>query len=196
MIHCKLIAPALSFILFFLFIKSGLAYTPQRGNIHTIFGPYIFKTNYDSEYSQGYNSDSFAWIILGDVNDRGSLEISTLFMNKMYYLRQDGYLLAEKAQVVHVAAGYRYWFDKRWSASLSLYTSYPLGDSEKIYNNFPAAQATSTSAQENSETGLDIGLQGEIWSSGRYALVLETRYSWALTKKHNEFSDQYGALLG
>ncbi len=40
----------------------------------------------------------------------------------------------------------------------------------------------SATAEENSETGLDFGLQCDLWSQGRYALVVEGRYSWALTK--------------
>lgn len=197
MVHCKLILCILSFILLFPFAENAQAYTPQRGNVHTILGPYIFKTNYDSEGADtAYNPDGLYWVILGDVSDRGSLEITTIFMNKMFYRRDSGYVIAERAQVVHVSAGYRRWINSYLSASMSLYTSYPLGDSEKVYNTFPVGQEVPTYAQENAETGLDFGLQGELWSRGRYALVLETRYSWALTKKHDEFSDQYAASLG
>ncbi|WP_413943203.1 hypothetical protein [Bdellovibrio sp. HCB-162] len=195
--YCKLILAILSFILFFPFAKSAQAYSPQRGNVHTILAPYIFKTNYDGEGARtSYDSGGLYWVILGDVNDRGSFEITTIFMNKIFYRRDSGYTVAEKSQVVHVSAGYRRWFKPWLSGSMSLYTSYPLGDAEKIFNTFPQGNAVATYAEENAETGLDFGLQTELWNRGRYALVAEGRYSWALTKKHDEFSDQYGIAIG
>lgn len=197
MLNSKLIRYTLSLILLFLGPGNAFAYTPQRGNVHTILGPYIFRTNYEGEAAdKGYNADSLYWVILGDVSDRGSLEITNTFMNKTFYRRHNGYLVAEKTQVVHVSAGYRRWINPWISASMALYTSYPLGDSEKIFNNFPAGQEVKTYAQENSETGLDFGLQGEVFTRGRYSLVIEGRYSWSLTKNSDEFSDQYGAAIG
>ncbi|KYG62010.1 hypothetical protein [Bdellovibrio bacteriovorus] len=192
--HCKLISGILSFILLFSFVENAHAYIPQRGNVHTSIGPYFYRTNYDGEGSSpGYNT-GVNWVIIGDVNERGSLEFTTTFMNKSFVGRDDGYVVIEETQVVHAAAGYRRWFGERYSAVMSLYTSYPLGDSEKIYNTFPGTPVT-TYAQENAETGLDFGLQAELWSRGRYAFTAEGRYSWSLTKKHDEFSDQYGFMI-
>lgn len=187
----------LSFILCILFSKSALAeYYPQRGNVYLILSSYTFKTNYEGAEARGYNSGGAGFTILGDVNDHGSLEVTTLYMNKMYFRRDNDRLIAEKAQIIHVSMGYRYWWNNYFATSMSLYTSYPLGDSEKLYDESLPDQQIATTAQENSETGLDFGIHTDLWSQGRYALVLEGRYSWALTKKHDEFADQYGVLIG
>ncbi|KHD88251.1 MAG: hypothetical protein OM95_10115 [Bdellovibrio sp. ArHS] len=157
-------------------------------------GPYFYRTNYDGEGAERGYRTGLNWVIIGDVNDRGSLEFTTTFMNKSFVGRKDGYVVIEDTQVVHAAAGYRRWFGSRYSAVMSLYTSYPLGDSEKVYNSFPV-DPVKTYAHENAETGLDFGAQAELWAQGRYALTTEARYSWALTKNHDEFSDQYGFMI-
>ncbi len=59
-------------------------------------------------------------------------------MNKMYFRRDSDKLIAEKAQVIHVSMGYRYWWNSYLASSVALYTSYPMGDSEILYNDFTA----------------------------------------------------------
>lgn len=194
----KLILIGLSSSLLLGLPTSSLAYTPQRGNVHTILGPLAYKTNYGGVAAKdAITFQGISWIILGDVSDHGSVKITTSFMDKIFFLRDGNYVVAERAQVVQASAGYMYWFNKRFGTSLSLYTSYPLGDSDKIHDDFPNTISTpKTTAHENSETGLDFAIQGELWQSGRYALVAEGRYLWSLTKKSEEFADQYGFMIG
>lgn len=185
--------------LFFLFFiaSHAYAYIPLRGNVYATLGPYIFQTNYvGDEAMTSPNTSGLAFIMLGDVNDHGSLEVATLHMNKTYFRKDAGRLIIEKVPTIHVSFGYRRWYGQKFSASLGLFTSYPLEDAAVIHNEFPSGQEIATTARENSETGLDFGIEGELWSQGRYAVFMGGRYSWSLTKKPNEFSDQYGVLLG
>lgn len=173
------------------------AYIPLRGNVHANLGPYIFQTNYTGpEAMTTPNTNGISLIALGDVNEHGSLEIAMIHMIKMYFRKGSGKLIVEKVPTVHVSMGYRRWFSQTFSGSLALFTSYPLEDASLVHNEFPTGQEITTTARENSETGLDLGLEAELWSQGRYALFIGGRYSWSLTKKSDEFADQYGVLLG
>lgn len=193
----KLICQIMSLLFFLMLPNIANAYDPKRGNVTATLGTYFFRTNYE-----GSNSDmnsprqgALALTALGDVNDRGSLEISLIYMNKMY-LRSDGGMdVAEKTQLLHTTLGYRHWFGSYFSTSLSIYTSYPMGESTIVHTSNPN-QKLPTTASEPSESGLDWAVQWEPWNNGRWAAVVEARYSYSLTKKANEWADQYGMLVG
>ncbi|MGZ3768469.1 MAG: hypothetical protein ACXVCP_07335 [Bdellovibrio sp.] len=158
---------------------------------------YIFKTNYDGKQAMtSPNTDGLGLFMLGDINSYSSLEITMISMSKTYFRRDNGLLLVEKVPTVHVSIGYKNWYNEKLSGSMSLFTSYPLEEAEKIYNEFPPGQESITTAREKYETGLDFGLERELWISGRYAFYGGIRYSLSLTRKSSEFSDQYGILIG
>lgn len=197
MSNTKLIFSSLSFTLLLFITNTGSAYIPVRGNVHAVLGSYFFQTNYGGEqHMTAPNRDGIAVLVWGDVSDHGSLEMSMFHMSKTYYRRDREMLIIEKVPTVHVSIGYRYWWKPDVSLSLGLFTSYPLEDTEKIFSNFPPAEEITTTARENSQTGLDMAVDKEVWADGRYAVTLGARYSWALTKLHDEFSDQYGVMLG
>ncbi len=178
--------------------KTVEAYDAKRGNVSAILGSYFFQTNYqgDNEQMNSPTLGGLSLTALGDVSDNGSLEVTALYMNKIYFRSEGGLDVAEKSQQFHIAMGYRYWFGSYFSTSLSVYTAYPMGTSTIVHSNFPAGQSLSTTAGEPSESGLDWAIQWEAWNDGRWGAVLETRYSYSLTKKSNEWSDQYGATIG
>lgn len=193
----KFIFLIISFTLLLSLTSRAYAYIPLRGNVYASLGPYIFQTNYvGDEAMTSPNTNGLALIILGDVNDHGSLEISTIHMNKMYFRKYNERLLVEKVPTIHVSMGYRRWYSQKFSVSLALFTSYPFEDAEVIHNEFPAGQEITTTARENSETGLELGIEADLWSEGRFAVFTGGRYSWSLTKMPDEFADQYGVLLG
>lgn len=193
----KVILFILSFTLMLALTSRAYAYIPLRGNVHATLGPYIFQTNYNGDEAMtSPNTNGVAVMLLGDVNEHGSLEIATIHMNKMYFRKDNGRLIVEKVPTIHVSMGYRHWYNRKLSASLALFTSYPLEEADVIHNEFPAGQQIPTTARENSETGLDLGMEAELWSEGRYAVFMGGRYSWSLTKKSDESADQYGVLLG
>lgn len=197
MSYSKLILGVMSLSIFLL-ARNAAAYTPVRGNITATLGPYIFNTNWH-DTPTGYKSPEqwgAALTALGDVNDSGSLEISVIYMNKLYALQESAKTIAEKTQLVHVTMGYRFWLWPYLSTSLGLYTSYPMGDVEVVYNDFASGTTPATSARSTTETGLDWAIQGQLWGQDRFALISEARYSYSLTKKSGEHADQYGFFLG
>jgi len=180
-----------------LFAEFATAYVPQRGNINATLGPYVYQTNYSGIRSVDNDvSGSVSLVANGDVSDHGSLEMSVIFMNKNYFRDIGDQSIAEKTQVLHIGIGYRRYWAPSFSTSLAVYTNYPMGETKVMHTDFADAEKVETSARSSSESGLDLGFQGEIWSSGRYSVMAELRYSYALSRRSHEFSDQYGGSVG
>ena len=197
MFNNKLIFSVLSLSIVILFAEFAMAYVPQRGNINATLGSYVYQTNYSGFRSEDNHSAGGLLIVAnGDVSDHGSLEMSTIYMNKSYFRDIGDQALAERTQVLHITIGYRRYWAPSFSTSLAVYTNYPMGNTEVMHTDFPDAEKVETSARASSESGLDLGVQGELWNSGRYSVMAEVRYSYAISKKSHEFSDQYGGSIG
>lgn len=180
-----------------LFAESVGAYVPQRGNVNATLGPYVYKTVYSGIREQdNEGSTGLSLVANGDVSDHGSLEMAAIYMNKYYFRDDAGRSISEKTQVMHITIGYRRYWAPSFSTSVAVYTNYPMGETETIHTDFTDAENMFTSARANSESGLDLGLQGEIWNSGRYSVMAEFRYSYSIGKKSHEFADQYGGTIG
>jgi hypothetical protein len=193
------IITTLFLILLFLTGKS-YAYDPVEGQVTATLGPYYSRTNY-----AGFNSDinsSFkggtGLIAVGDFNDHASLEISMFYIPQTFFREFEGYRIAEKTQIMHIGMGYRRWLSPYLSTSLAFYSSYSMGVIDTIYTDVPVGVDVDTSARDITEYGLDLSLQGDLWSSehDKWAVVLEGRYSLSLTSKRGEKSDQYGGMIG
>ncbi|MBO9667888.1 MAG: hypothetical protein J7501_13885 [Bdellovibrio sp.] len=197
MVYSKRTLMLLSLSIFALFAETAQGYVPQRGNVTFTLGPYVYRTNYDGILSENNPWESgISLVANGDVSDHGALEIAAIYMYKNYFREESGKAIAERAQLMHITVGYRRYWAPSFSTSLALYTSYPMGDTTTVHNDFTAADQMQTSGRSGSESGLDLALQGELWNSGRYAIWLETRYSYAIIEKSHEYSDQYGAMIG
>lgn len=174
-----------------------MAYSPKEGNISATFGPYFYKTDYSPQETKRKNSlkPGFGLIANGDISDYGALEVAMIHMDKLFFIKQGDFLIAEQTQLIHVTMGYRYWFSKYFSSALGLYSSYALGEKTIVYNGFPSGEAPRTSANDITEYGLDMALTSELWTKKQTSVNFEARYSWSLTSKDYEKSDHYGFLL-
>lgn len=197
MVNNKLIFSLLSLSIVILFAEFAMDYIPQRGNINATVGPYVYQTNYSGIRSENNDILTGASLVAnGDVSDHGSLEMAAIFMNKSYFRDIDGRNLSERTQVLHMTIAYRRYWAPSFSTSLGVYTNYPMGETTVLHTDFTDAEKVETSARTTSESGVDLAFQGELWSSGRYALMAELRYSYAIIRMSREFSDQYGGTIG
>lgn len=188
----------LSVFLLLSYSISSLAYTPSEGNISTYFGPYLYKTDFDSSAS-GAKSPTLGglgWVVLGDSSDSGSLEVGVFYLNKYYYRNYQGNELAEQTALYHVTMGYRWWFTPYFSASLSFFSDYSAGDVQIVHTNMADPALMNTSARDTAEYGFDIALQTDLWNQGRWAAVLDARYSLSVTGKEGESANNFGAVIG
>ncbi|AGH96569.1 hypothetical protein A11Q_2353 [Pseudobdellovibrio exovorus JSS] len=187
-------------ICFFLlgYSNSLWAYTPSEGNISTYLGPYFHKSNFETTASGTTSPILTGWglVVLGDVNERGSLEVGIHYLNKYYYSEQNGIETVEKNGLYHVTMGYRWWFKEYLSASLSFFSAYSSGDPVVLYTNAPVGSEVKTSAHDTVEYGVDLAVQFELWNQGLWGAVLDTRYSYSVTPKPGEKADHYAVMLG
>ena len=177
----------------------SLAYVPKAGNVTAIFGPQInqtvsngSKTGADTPIQHGYGL-----IAVGDTNDYGALEIGTFYLPKIFVREVGGKFLSQKTQTMHITLGYRYWLAPSISTSLSFYSAYSMGSYNTLHSDMPLDQIENiTSAQDYTEYGFDLALQAEVWSSGRYGIVLDGRYSQSVTNKPSEDANHWAFLVG
>jgi hypothetical protein len=193
----RVIISILLLILLFNSSKS-FAYEPKAGNITATLGALTTRTIFDGSTSgadTGYLG-GFGLIAVGDVSGVGSLELSAFYTKKEFVRDRDAMFLVTRSQVAQVNMGYRWWLTSYLSASLTFYSAYSFGSPEIVHNDFPDGEGVTTSADDTTEYGFDISSQYEMWSSGRYAVVLDGRYSYSVTAKQNEYANSYAFLVG
>lgn len=188
----------LLFITLFSITKASFAYQPEEGNVTATMGPFVHKTDFDGSRSgaEAPYLGGIGLIANGDINKKGALEIAIFHMNKAFFRDQDGKHIAEQTELIHIAMGYRRWLTSYFSASLAFFSSYTMGQVKSVHNDFSSGQEIPTSARDNTEYGFDLSMQTDLWSNEKFAVVLDGRYSFSVTKKPSEHSDHYGALIG
>ena len=185
-------------ILSLLFFKCTLAYSyvPQRGNVNIILSPYAFQSQVKtSTLLSNLDLNGIALTAIGDVNPHGSLEISSIFLNKTFFRDWEGSTLKEESKAVHVTMGYRRWWSDWFSSSFSFFTVYPIG-SPTILESRNVTSDFETSAHKKSRSGFDLALQAELYSKGRWGVQAESRYSYYLSKLNGEDPHQLGFSIG
>lgn len=186
-----------SFIILLGFTEASFAYTPKEGNITATVGPFTHKTHFDSSPSGAKSPilGGMALIANGDINDKGSLEIAMIHMNKTYFRDEGGKFLGEQTELFHITMGYRRWFNPYLSGSLAFSSGYTMGDPRIIHSDFLPGQEISTSARDTAEYGVDVSVQADLWTKNDVSFLIDTRYNFSLTKKPSEAGDHYGVLL-
>lgn len=174
------------------------AYEPQEGKISATLGPYLLRTDFRGSETGATSPylGGLGLIVTGDVNDRGSLEIGLFGMNKVYFRERAGAYLAEQTMLTHVTMGYRRWLSSLFSASLSIYSAYSMGQIQQVHSDFVPGTEPPTSAHDITEYGFDASFMTELWSREKASIVLDLRYSFSVTSKENEISNHTAALVG
>ncbi|WP_413293556.1 hypothetical protein ACLSU7_00470 [Bdellovibrio sp. HCB185ZH] len=198
MVYLKRTLSILSLSIFILCADFAEAYVPQRGNVMASVGPYFSRTVYDGKYEDlNETMPGIALIASGDVSDHGALEMAAVYFHK-YYFRDEaaGRSVVERTQAMQVTIAYRRYWAPSFSTSLGIYTTYPMGFVKTVHTDFTPQEDIKTSAWSSSESGANLALQGEIWNSGLWAVTADARYTYAVSKMPNEFSDQYAFMIG
>ncbi|MGZ3691054.1 MAG: hypothetical protein ACXVAX_06110 [Pseudobdellovibrio sp.] len=182
----------------FCFAGKTFAYNPSEGSVSAYVGPYFYKSSVTNSnvIPKPPNQAGLALIVLGDLNDKGSLELGFFYLDKIYSREQGTKYISEQTNLVHITMGYRRWFNDLFSGSVALYSAYPMGEVNIIHNDFANAADVPTSARETVNYGFDFALQAELWKNESMRFVVDTRYSRSVTAKASENADHYGIILG
>ncbi len=176
----------------------SFAYKPKEGNISAVLGPFVSRTNFKpiEQQPKAPYLGGGGLIVQGDLSDHSALEIAMFQIDKVFYRYENGDFASEQTELVHITLGYRKWFTPYLSASCAIFSSYTAGSVIEVDKRIAAGHELLTSARDITEYGLDFSIEAEVWSSGRYAAIIDARYSIDLTRKPNEKADHYGALIG
>ena len=178
-------------------MTAAKAHQPSNGAIHATAGPFGFATQQLSREFESPFLGSLGVVIEGDVDNNGGLEISIFYLpKKTFSIERENLLITEESKRLHITMGYRHWFNKKFSTALAFFSSYAMGDSHVVQNEFYSLPAPKTSASDATEYGFDFSLQYEPYSYGRFSAVFDVRYSYSVTPKDDEDSNHYGILLG
>lgn len=174
------------------------AYDPAEGNINLMVGPYTYRTPYkspDPEFSSP-SRGGYGLIATGDSNQKGSVELGLLYLDKIFARDEGANILAQRIQMIHITMGYRWWLRSWISTSLSFFSAYPVGDPQDLYRKVDAGTFFDTSAMDLTEYGFDLALQLQVFGTQKFGVVVEPRYSWNVTPKNHEAADHFGVLVG
>lgn len=174
------------------------AYVPEEGRVTATLGPFLYRTDFHGSRTAATSTylNGMGVIANGDINEKGSLEIAIFYMDKVFLREQARSFIAERTPTIHITMGYRRWVAPSLSASLAFYSAYSMSEPFLAYSDFPPGQEISTSAHDVTEYGVDTSILVEVWTSGRYAVVFDSRYAYSFTNKENEDGNHYGFLLG
>ena len=187
-------------VTFLLFVMNNpaLAHVPEEGKVTAVVAPFFYKTFFEgtsTDVSSPLTAGT-ALIAEGDIDKHGGLEIGVFFIQKLYLRKTDTEELAEKIKQVYITMGYRHWFNQKWSVAAAFFSTYVMGQRKIIHSTFLPPRNINTSASDTTEYGFDFSLQYEIWRHGDFSALIDTRYSYSITDKSNEFGDHYGFLIG
>lgn len=173
----------------------AFAHQPKDGDIYATLGGFVYSTH---EIDHQFDTPTLVSPVLiaeGDLDDNGGLEISMFYLRNSFSVKKDGLIATERIKRMYITMGYRHWFNDRFSGAISFFSSYSMGELQIMRDDFAAAERPRTSASDVTEYGFDFALGAELWRSGRFALVLDTRYAASVTAKRGEDSNHYGALI-
>jgi hypothetical protein len=178
------------------FSLRAAAHTPADGDIYAMPGAFTYLThpvnhNWKSPLVLGP-----ALIAEADLNKHGGLEIAMFYLNNPFTNKIDGNVLTERLKRIYISTGYRHWFNPRVSGAVGFASSYAMGNPVILRDDFANQKNPGTSAHDITEYGIDLSLQYEFWSGGRFHAVVDGRYGLSLTPKTGEDSNHFGVLVG
>lgn len=184
--------------IFFVMTSVCWGYAPTEGNVSVYAGPFFSKTyvNNKTNSPESPTRLGLGAVVLGDINTKSSLEIGLILMDKDYYRELNFDYIGEETRLIHITMGYRRWVSTYFSASLTFFSAYPMGDVIVTQNSIPPGNDVTTSARDATEYGFDIALQYEVWERDLNAVVFDLRYSKSVTGQTSEDADHYGLLIG
>jgi len=180
-----------------IFSSSLFAYEAKDGQISSFFGLNFNKTEASSNlvsYSPKYES-GIGFIALGDISEKSSLEMSMFYMPKVYFASRGNETIFENTRVLQINMGYRRWWTKNWSSSISISSSYPVGPT---YRNFEVVNTNSslkTSASDPVHYGYDLAFQRQIEILSQF-FSIDARYSTSINNKPGELADHIAFFVG
>lgn len=184
-------------ILIFIPLKT-IAYSPSEGNVTAAFGAILTRTEFYGKVGSASNPffGGFGMSVLGDLDDRGSLELNLFHTNKVFFASNETSLVAEQTQVVHAGMGYRRWMNESVSLGLVFYSAYPMGGVNRVGFEGDPNSLPLTSASDKVDYGFDISIRKDFLENENRTFIGELKYSLPVTSKPQENQKAFTVFLG
>ena len=174
----------------------SLAHVLKTGELRVTPSLSAYKTRTAHRDLEGDPSYGGSLTVDGDVDSNGNVEVSLVYLDKLYALKSGESVLAERIPRMHVTFGYRHWFAPWVSTGLAFYSAYSMGEAKVIRRDNTEDLKFKTTAREIAEYGFDVSLQWEPWSNDTVAALVDARYSLSTSHKAREDADLYRLSLG
>lgn len=173
------------------------AYRPEPGKISASTGPYFYNSDMQSKPDQFYKDVRVGWSLVAEaiLGKSSGLEIGIFYFDKPYLRFEGDDYLVESINRLYITTGYRHWWSRDFSTALGIFSSYSMGDVEKIFESKTFESDFISSAHDVSEHGLDASIRYEHEFTNKDGFVVDLRYSFNLNPKSGERANHYGLNL-
>ena len=179
-----------SFIIFPLLWGLGQAHAHETrdGRVHVSLGSLTYQTQYENDRDEveAPIQGSLGLVVNGDVGEFGSLEVGMFYLDKLFLRELNNEVLVEKIKRLYMTIGYRRWVTDRFGIGLSAFTSYSMGDPDRIHSTSGGDPGFQTSAHDTSDHGVDASFLYEFYKKDGNIGVIDLRSSYSLSPREDE----------
>lgn len=182
----------------FLFSIKSWGHQPLKGKITAALGVYIYETvlnQSEASHLFSQNQKSLSLMVEGDLHEYGGVEASMTYMKKQYFRGVGNQWISEQVKRMYMTLGYRFWMFPWLSVAAAQYSTFSMGDARIESSDFIPQDQYATSARDPMEYGLDLSVQVEPWSKGIHSVIIDYRYSTALSEREGEESDHRALFI-
>ena len=125
--------------------------------------------------------------VLGQISDRGFLNITSSFFPKIYSRTIDSLIIKERNYLLQMAIGYQQILSESLNAGFDFATHYRLSDPEMIYTAPGINPLTAdTSARDDTEYGFNLIVSYNLMKFEKFKIDLDMKYFFSTTAKTAE----------
>jgi hypothetical protein len=134
--------------------------------------------------------------VLGQISERGFLNISSSFFPKIYSRTIDSLVIKERNYYLQMGIGYQQILSDSLKAGFDFATHYRLSDPELIYFS-PGIDPTitDTSARDDTEYGFDLILSYNLMKFEKFKVDFDMKYFFSTTAKTAENANHIYYLI-
>lgn len=181
----------LVFLSTLIFCQISKAYKPEPGKVTAAVGPFMYMSDTLSNNGDVYESPKWGLALISEavVAKNSAIEIGLFYLNKPYYRSDGSQFILQKIQRMYITTGYRWWWSKKLSSGINLFSAFSMGDVETTRSSPGIDETFRTSAEEITNYGLDISMRFEHEFNARDGIFIDLRYSYSLTAESGEQSN-------
>lgn len=141
--------------------------------------------------------NAFEISTLGKISERGYVSITATYFQKIYVRVFDNEILKEKNTAVQIGLGYAHQLNDTFRIGMDIGTHYRISDAEVVYISPGLDPVNDTSARDNTEYGINLGVGYNLLSpiDRKFGVDFDVKYFLSATPKNNETASHVTYIL-